>query len=194
MNLGSLVGANIVTTDEINLGMVETNLGHHVVSLKAKGWIYNALVRVVLPYAHEIWLLRVENVRQLSVFNRFFSEGLLTLSGNTMLICRGSITCVQTVTTIQLESKPWSNGFGGLDKCYTRHSSELHVVHYLPTLGLVEKSVNGQSLCRGMKQSRTGLVSIDSSTFWLIFEIPCNSVTWNVIRHGSEYKLMVIPM
>lgn len=54
MNLGSLVGANIVTTDEINLGMVEANLGHHVVSLKAKGWIYNALVIVVLPYAHEI--------------------------------------------------------------------------------------------------------------------------------------------
>ncbi|CAH8464156.1 unnamed protein product [Schistosoma margrebowiei] len=77
--LGRCISAGGGMSDEINGRIVKaraayTNLGHlwrlRDVSLTVKGRIYNASMRAVLLYACETWPLGVEDVRQLSVFDR----------------------------------------------------------------------------------------------------------------------------
>ncbi|VDO98085.1 unnamed protein product [Schistosoma curassoni] len=69
------------------------------------------------------------------------SEGLPTSSGNTMLTMQGfGIVCSGTETITQLVSPSLNIDFGGLDVFYECRPREFHIVHYLPTLGLVGRS------------------------------------------------------
>ncbi|KAH9580585.1 hypothetical protein MS3_00009191 [Schistosoma haematobium] len=76
--LGSCISAGGGMSDEINARIVKArvayaNLGHlwrlRDASLSVKSRIYNASMRAVLFHACETWPLRVEDVRQVSVFD-----------------------------------------------------------------------------------------------------------------------------
>lgn len=69
--LGSCVSAGDSVSDEINLNIMLAGLAyserrhlwcHRDVSLTAKGRVYNALVRVILPHACNIWFRRAGDV------------------------------------------------------------------------------------------------------------------------------------
>ena len=100
--LGSCITAGGHIAEHLSMRIVKArvafcNLRHlwrrKDVSLKVKGRVYNAAVRPVLLYASEIWPMRVEDMKRLSVFDHGCLRSLAGLSWE-QHISNAAVRCI----------------------------------------------------------------------------------------------------